>query len=224
MKVSKLKFYIYSLIYSQIKHTRIMTQNMRSPDNGFLGNIAKCLMINFNEFIINDSVQKLEVKKNDEVIEIGSGNGQAIEKILRLTKNRITSIEVSKKFRNQLIEKFKNKNVVFFSNDAKQMSNIIKNNTFTKLLGINVIYFLHPISDYAKEFYRILKFGGHGLLACKFEGIKDFDEKTAPNKNLSNVIKEFEKVGFTVDTEFIDSTNKQKKYHAIYIRKIKNEN
>ena len=80
------------------------------------------------------------------------------------------------------------------------------------------------IFNFCREFYRILKFGGHGLLACKFEGIKDFDEKTAPNKNLSNVIKEFEKVGFKVDTEFIDSTNKQKEYHAIYIRKIKNEN
>ena len=87
---------------------------MRSPDDGFLGNIAKYLMISFNDFIINDSVKKLDVKKNDEVIEIGSGNGQAIEKILHLTKNKITSIEVSEKFRSQLIQKFSNKNVVFF--------------------------------------------------------------------------------------------------------------
>ena len=47
-----------------------MTKNMRSPDDGFLGNIAKYLMISFNDFIINDSVKKLDVKKNDEVIEI----------------------------------------------------------------------------------------------------------------------------------------------------------
>ena len=104
--MDKIKFYIYSIIYSQIKHTKLMTKNMRSPDDGFLGNIAKYLMINFNEFIINDSVKKLEIRKNDEVIEIGSGNGQAIEQILHLTKNKITSIEVSEKFRTQLIEKF----------------------------------------------------------------------------------------------------------------------
>ena len=118
---------------------------MRSPSDGFLGNIAKHLMINFNEFIINDSVKKLDVRNNDEVIEIGSGNGQAIEKILQLTNKKITSIEVSEKFRNQLIQKFSNQKVVFFSNDAKQLGDIIKDNTFTKLLAINVIYFLYPL-------------------------------------------------------------------------------
>ena len=179
-------------------------------------------MINFNEFIINDSVKKLDVRNNDEVIEIGSGNGQAIEKILQLTNKKITSIEVSEKFRNQLIQKFSNQKVVFFSNDAKQLGDIIKDNTFTKLLAINVIYFLYPLSEYAKEFYRILKFDGVGLLACKFKGIKNFDDKVAPNKDLNEVVRAFEKVGFLVNTEFVDSKNEQKEYHAIYLRKVKN--
>lgn len=222
MKINKIKFYVYLLIYSQIKHTKLMTKNMRSPSNGILGNIAKHLMINFNEFIINDSVKKLDVRNNDEVIEIGSGNGQAIEKILQLTNKKITSIEVSEKFRNQLIQKFSNQKVVFFSNDAKQLGDIIKDNTFTKLLAINVIYFLYPLSDYAKEFYRILKFDGVGLLACKFKGIKNFDDKVAPNKDLNEVVRAFEKVGFLVNTEFVDSKNEQKVYHAIYLRKVKN--
>ena len=63
MKLIKIKLYIYQLIYSQIKHTKLMTQNMRSPGNGFLGNIAKELMIIFNEFVYNDSIKKLNVKK-----------------------------------------------------------------------------------------------------------------------------------------------------------------
>ena len=85
-----------------------MTQNMRSPGNGFLGNIAKELMIVFNEFVYNDSIKKLNVKKNDNVIEIGSGNGQGIKKLLNLTSKNIISIEVSDTFRNKLIQKFKN--------------------------------------------------------------------------------------------------------------------
>ena len=93
MKLIKIKLYIYQLIYSQIKHTKLMTQNMRSPGNGFLGNIAKELMIIFNEFVYNDSITKLNVKKNDNVIEIGSGNGQGIEKLLNLTSKNIISIE-----------------------------------------------------------------------------------------------------------------------------------
>ena len=40
-----------------------MTQNMKSPGNGFLGNIAKELMIVFNEFVYTDSIKKLNVQK-----------------------------------------------------------------------------------------------------------------------------------------------------------------
>ena len=189
MKLIKIKLYIYQLIYSQIKHTKLMTQNMRSPGNGFLGNIAKELMIIFNEFVYNDSITKLNVKKNDNVIEIGSGNGQGIEKLLNLTSKNIISIEVSDTFRNKLIQKFKKQNVTILSNDAKNLSDIVKDNSFNKLLAVNVVYFLHPIIDYAREFFRILKINGLGVLVCKFKGIKNFDDKVAPNKNLEDIVK-----------------------------------
>ena len=223
MKLIKIKLYIYQLIYSQIKHTKLMTQNMRSPGNGFLGNIAKELMIVFNEFVYNDSIKKLNVKKNDNVIEIGSGNGQGSKKLLNLTSKNIISIEVSDTFRNKLIQKFKNQNVTILSNDAKNLSDIVKDNSFDKLLAVNVVYFLHPIIDYAREFFRILKINGLGVLVCKFEGIKNFDDKVAPNKNLEDIVKAFEKAGFRVKTEFIKSNNKQKEYHEIYLRKSTNE-
>ena len=223
MKLIKIKLYIYQLIYSKIKHTKLMTQNMKSPGNGFLGNIAKELMIVFNEFVYNDSIKKLNVKKNDNVIEIGSGNGQGIKKLLNLTSKNIISIEVSDTFRNKLIQKFKNQNVTILSNDAKNLSDIVKDNSFDKLLAVNVIYFLHPIIDYAREFFRILKINGLGVLVCKFEGIKNFDDKVAPNKNLEDIVNAFEKAGFGVKTEFIKSINTQKEYHAIYLRKSKNE-
>jgi len=99
MIFNQLKFYFYLFIYSKLKHTKLMTQNMKSPNNWFLGNIAKYLMLSFNKFVINDSVKKLNIQKNDTIIEIGSGNGQAIDKMLKLTNKKITSIEVSEKFR-----------------------------------------------------------------------------------------------------------------------------
>ena len=222
MSFNKLKFYFYRFVYSRIKHTKLMTQNMKSPNNGFLGNIAKYLMVNFNKIIINDSVKKLNIKKNDKVIEIGSGNGQAIDEMLKLTKQNITSIEVSEKFRSELIKKFHNKDVTFFSNDAKDLNGIFKNNTFNKLLAVNVVYFLTPLNVYANEFYRILKMDGEGLLACKFDGIKKFDNSTAPNRDLKDVVKVFQNAGFKVNIEFVDSNNEQEKYHLIFIRKLKN--
>ena len=222
MSFNKLTFYFYRFVYSRLKHTKLMTQNMKSPNNGFLGNIAKYLMVNFNKIIINDSVKKLNIKKNDKVIEIGSGNGQAIDEMLKLTKQNITSIEVSEKFRTELIKKFHNKDVTFFSNDAKDLNGIFKNNTFNKLLAVNVVYFLTPLNFYANEFYRILKMDGEGLLACKFDGIKKFDNSTAPNRDLKDVVKVFQNAGFKVNIEFVDSNNEQEKYHLIFIRKLKN--
>ena len=64
MIFNQLKFYFYLFIYSKLKHTKLMTQNMKSPNNGFLGNIAKYLMLSFNKFVINDSVKKLNIQSS----------------------------------------------------------------------------------------------------------------------------------------------------------------
>ena len=134
-----------------------MTQNMRSPGNGFLGNIAKELMIVFNEFVYNDSIKKLNVKKNDNVIEIGSGNGQGIKKLLNLTSKNIVSIEVSDTFRNKLIQKYKNQNVTILSNDAKNLSDIVEDNSFNAIYSSHNIehLYLHQAVEVAKSFFRI---------------------------------------------------------------------
>ena len=145
-------------------------------------------------------------KKNFNLAIVGLGNiGLNLYK--HLIKNKKSIIE---------------KNNVFFDIkyvSAKSLSDIIKDDSFDKLLAVNVIYFLHPIIDYAREFFRILKIDGLGILVCKFEGIKNFDDKVAPNKNLEDIVKTFEKVGFAVETEFIKSNDAQKEYHAIYLRK-----
>lgn len=221
--MNNFKFKIFRYIYNKLKHTKLMTKNMECPGNGFLGHIATELMVSFNKSVIKDAVKKLNVKKNNKIIEIGSGNGEALEMLVRSTDKKITSIEISDKFRKKLINKFKNKNIEFFSYDAKNMVDIIVDDTFDKLLAINVIYFLKPLNEYAKEFYRILKFNGYGLIACKFEGIQNFNEETAPNKNIKKVIKIFEDAGFQVDSKFVDSKYDHEKYHAIFIRKNKNE-
>ena len=42
----------------------------------------------------------------NQILEIGSGNGQGIKKLLSLTSKNIISIEVSDTFRNKLIQRF----------------------------------------------------------------------------------------------------------------------
>ena len=68
MKLNKIKLYLYQLIYSQIKHTKIMTQNMRSPGNGFLKNIAKELKLVLNEFFYTNSIKTLSTDRVTRII------------------------------------------------------------------------------------------------------------------------------------------------------------
>ena len=64
-----------------------MAQNMRCPKHVILGYIAKRIMLFGNQKVIEDSVARLDISKDDVVIEIGSGNGQALLEIEK--KNRL---------------------------------------------------------------------------------------------------------------------------------------
>ena len=55
-----------------------MAQNMRCPKHFILGYIAKRIMLFGNQKVIEDSVARLGISDDDVVIEIGSGNGQAL--------------------------------------------------------------------------------------------------------------------------------------------------
>ena len=79
-------------------------------------------------------------------------------------------------------------NVSILKNDAKKIKGEIGNNSIDKLLGINLVYFLAPLNVYLNEFFRILKSGGMGIFACKFDKIQGFDEAMAPNKSEAAVI------------------------------------
>ena len=166
----------------------------------------------------------LNPSPNSKLIDVASGTGD----IAKLFSNyidhsaKITCVEPNKEMLEEGKKNLKKyKNIEWIKATAEALP--VKDNSFDKLLAVNVVYFLHPIIDYAREFFRILKINGLGVLVCKFEGIKNFDEKVAPNKNLEDIVKAFEKAGFGVKTEFIKSNNTQKEYHAIYLRKNKNE-
>tara|TARA_B100000780_G_scaffold195566_1_gene137977 strand:+ start:844 stop:1104 length:261 start_codon:yes stop_codon:yes gene_type:complete len=79
-------------------------------------------------------------------------------------------------------------NVSILKNDARKIKGEIGDNSIDKLLGVNLVYFLAPLNVYLNEFFRILKSGGMGIFACKFDKIQGFDEAMAPNKSEAAVI------------------------------------
>ena len=170
-----------------------------------------------NQKVIEDSVQRLNIKKEDKILEIGSGNGQALIEIIKKNPKQIKVIEISPIFRNRLKKKFGNK-IELFENDAKNLKGIINNNSMDKILLINVIYFLSPLDLYLNEFKRILNKDGTIFIAGKFEAVKTFNNDVFQNKQISDLLKILKKF-FKVSYEFVDLGDLNSRYYAIYLKK-----
>ena len=203
-------------LHKFFKNTRIMAENLRSPNTFFFGFIAKRLMLVGNQKVIEDSVERLNIKSEDKILEVGSGNGQALIEILKKNPKKIKVIEISPIFRNHLKNKF-GKKIEVYENDAKNLRGIINNSSIDKILLINVIYFLNPLELYLKEFKRILNKDGTIFIAGKFEAVKTFDDNVFQNKKITELLKVLKKF-FKVSYEFVDLGDLNSRYYAIYLK------
>ena len=219
MSDSKIVIVVVRWLYNKLRHTRIMTQNMRSPGNGLLGHVARSVMSQGNELVSQDAAERLDIKTGECVLEVGPGNGHGIEKILSYKPSKILGIEISDSYRKSLENKFENPNVVILANDAKELNNVVPDSSVDKLLAVNVVYFLEPLESYVKEFHRIIKQGGGGIIACKFNGVASFDDSVAVNKDIDFVTSSFEKGGFSISHINVDLGNDFSRYTAISIKK-----
>ena len=200
-------------LHKFFKNTRIMAENLRSPNTFFFGFIAKRLMLVGNQKVIEDSVKRLNIKSEDKILEVGSGNGQALIEILKKNPKKIKVIEISPIFRNHLKNKF-GKKIEVYENDAKNLRGIINNSSIDKILLINVIYFLNPLELYLKELKRILNKDGTIFIAGKFEAVKTFDDNVFQNKKITELLKVLKKF-FKVSYEFVDLGDLNSRYYAI---------
>ena len=213
------KLIIARQIHRLLRHTELMTENMRSPKTIGLAWVARTLMNYSNAQVSIDIVNRMKLKKTDHVLELGVGNGLAIKEIAKISGNNIIGIEISAEFRRNLLKMKLPKNIVILANDAKDLSNEIPDGSIDKILAINVIYFLKPIREYILEFKRILNKGGIGYLGCKFESIKNFDIEVAPNRNEREIITQLSSVGFKVSSEFVDLGEDRSRYTFIRFEK-----
>ena len=213
------KLFIARQIHKFLQHTEWMTENMRSPKTIGLAWVARTLMNYSNAQVSIDIVNRMKLKKTDNVLELGVGNGLAIKEIAKISRNNIIGVEISAEFRRNLLKMNLPKNIVILDNDAKDLSNKVSDESIDKLLAINVIYFLKPIEHYILEFKRILKKGGIGYLGCKFESIKNFDIEVAPNRDERAIIRQLSNLGFNVSSEFVDLGEDRSRYTFIRFEK-----
>ena len=203
-------------LHKFFKNTRVMAENLRSPNTFFFGFIAKRLMLVGNQKVIEDSVKRLNIKSEDKILEVGSGNGQALIEILKKNPKKIKVIEISPIFRKHLKNKF-GKKIEVYENDAKNLRGIINNSSIDKILLINVIYFLNPLELYLNELKRILNKDGTIFIAGKFEAVKTFDDNVFQNKKITDLLKKLKKF-FKVSYEFVDLGDLNSRYYAIYLK------
>ena len=123
-----------SFVFRHIKDTEIMAQNMRSPKHFIFGYIAKRIMLFGNQKVIEDSVARLCVSNDDVVIEIGSGNGQALLEIEKKKPSKIYAVEISEDFRKDLFSRFNSAKITIIGNDAANLASIVPDKSIDKAI------------------------------------------------------------------------------------------
>ncbi len=194
-----------------------MAKNLREPKDFLIGYIARKIMQFDNQEVIEGGVQKLDVRKGEVVLEVGSGNGQALVEIKKRSPKRIYSIEISEKLRGLLKSRFSDENIFILSNDAKDLQGVIESNTIDKLLLINVIYFLNPLDEYLREFNRVIKKNGIILIVSKFHLAKNFDKSVFQNTDEASLIPKLQEY-FEVSCESIESEKETSQYQLIFLK------
>lgn len=107
----------------------------------FFNSVAKNWdnMIEVNESKINYLLSKLQIKENDNILDIGTGTGVLIPFLSKLTPNgSITGIDISKGMLEVAIEKFKNIPNVYFDLVNVETENI--NCKYDKI----ILYSMYP--------------------------------------------------------------------------------
>jgi ubiquinone/menaquinone biosynthesis C-methylase UbiE len=133
--------------------------NFGNP-NGFGGIISTKIMNIINQRQYKAVLENIQIKQNQNILDIGFGNGYLINKLLKqnIPKN-IYGIEIS----NDMINKVKNKNKkyidsgilkIFLENTSETS---FENNIFDKIYTINTIYFWQELDKCFSEIKRIIK-------------------------------------------------------------------
>ena len=106
------KLIIARQIHRLLRHTELMTENMRSPKTIGLAWVARTLMNYSNAQVSIDIVNKMKIKKKDNILELGIGNGLAIKEIAKINGKEIIGVEISAEFRRNLLKMKLPKNIV----------------------------------------------------------------------------------------------------------------
>jgi ubiquinone/menaquinone biosynthesis C-methylase UbiE len=141
---------------------KLMARQLRLP-SGLLAKLTGNRMNKSNALLYQLTLNNLNLKNGDKVLEVGFGNGKHFSDFNTKAENlQITGIDHSPEMVHEAI--INNKaffasgrlNVLVGSSDRMPFDN----NSFDTIFCVNVIYFWENPSAHLQEVYRVLKPGG----------------------------------------------------------------
>ena len=144
---------------------------MRSPHGGIGGFIAMTFMGKFSPPSAREAIRRLDLQPSDTFVELGAGHGAGLREIAKLKRppKRIVCVEISDDFRRD------------------------------KIFGMNVVYFLDPLSEYLDEINRVLTPKGKLVWGCKFANLPRENAEFA-NVSRRAIVDAMGEAGFEVST------------------------
>jgi ubiquinone/menaquinone biosynthesis C-methylase UbiE len=191
---------------------KVVAKQLRKPGGILAGRVGN-EMNKTNSFLYDFTIEAMQLKNNESILEIGFGNGKFFDKIFSTADNlKISGLD----FSTEMVKAAKANNpstsgsgaltLRFGSSDKIPFAD----NSFDKVFCINVIYFWEDPAAHLKEIYRVLKPGGRFY--------------TSIRSNETLVQMPFAKYGFTIYTqdEWV-SMLEHNHLHFVHAQKTKNE-
>jgi ubiquinone/menaquinone biosynthesis C-methylase UbiE len=181
---------------------RLFAKHLKNPE-GEVGKAVGIVMNKTNEYMNKCTYESMNLSDNDEVLEIGFGNGKFIPELFVKNRNvKYTGIEIS-----QVMLDEAQKNI---PTDIKGNVKLIKTNntgkiefddsSFDKICAINAIYFWDKPLNYLSEVKRVLRNGGELFLSLRSKEVmqnQDFTKYYFQLYSFDEIKKMLEDVGFS---------------------------
>jgi len=138
-------------------------RQLRQPDGE--GGIKMGLQMNkSNRLIYEMTLNFLQLKKEDAILEIGMGNGHFVKELIEKEPSiHYTGVDLS----GVMVEEARRKNegITFLCAAAEKMP--VEDAAFNKVFAVNVLYFWDQPAVTLREIHRILKPEGELILAIR---------------------------------------------------------
>jgi ubiquinone/menaquinone biosynthesis C-methylase UbiE len=155
---------------------KILSQNpkrfakhLRQP-SGLFGRLVGHLLNEVNEFINRSTIEQMNIQENDQILEIGFGNGMFIKEMADKAKRGfVAGIDISDIMVKQAIKK--NKHLISQGKVEIKKASLERipfdDARFHKVCTINTLYYWPDPEKSIKEIYRVLKKEGHVYISIR---------------------------------------------------------